>query len=335
MTEKPKKGFTVLGAGSWGTTLANLLDEKGCKVRLWARSAELSKTINEKRENGTYLPGVRLSENIEATSSLEEALGGSSLVVCAVPSHGIRKVFEEAKKHLTEACLIVSASKGIEEGTRLPASGILIDVLGNKTDIVVLSGPTFAREVSAGLPACVCAASRSDEASGLVQNVFSTAAFRVYTNSDVTGVELGGALKNTIALASGISDGLGLGYNARAALITRGLAEISRLGVKLGARAETFSGLSGLGDLVLTCTGELSRNRTVGLAIGKGQALEDIVGSMKMVAEGVRTTKGVRELSKHHGVEMPITGEVYRVLYEKRSPKEAVMELMMRELKGE
>jgi glycerol-3-phosphate dehydrogenase (NAD(P)+) len=333
--ERLTQGFTVLGAGSWGTTLANLLAKKGYRVTLWARSEELKRHIDESGENTPYLPGITLSKNISTTNSLEDALKKSVVVVCAVPSHGIRKIFDKAAPYIPEGAHIVSVSKGLEEGTRLTPSGILKEVVNGKRDIVVLSGPTFAKEVSIGLPACICAASPSDEASTLVQKVFSTPYFRVYTNPDVIGVELGGALKNVVALASGISDGLGLGYNARAALITRGLVEISRLGVKMGAREETFSGLSGLGDLVLTCTGELSRNRSVGLAIGRGQAIEDILKAMRMVAEGVKTSRAVRELSGLHGVEMPITEEVTKVLYEDRSPKEAVMGLMTRELKGE
>jgi glycerol-3-phosphate dehydrogenase (NAD(P)+) len=246
--ERPIQGFTVLGAGSWGTTLANLLAKKGYQVILWARSEEIKRLIKERRENTPYLPGIKLSENINSTCSLEQALKNSVVIVCAIPSHGIRKVFEQALPYIPDGATIVSAAKGIEEGTHLTSSGILKDLLGGETDIVVLSGPTFAKEVSIELPACVCAASGSEEAGTLIQRVFSTSTFRVYTNIDVIGVELGGALKNVIAIASGISDGLGLGHNARAALITRGLAEISRLGVKMGARAETFSGLSGLGD---------------------------------------------------------------------------------------
>jgi glycerol-3-phosphate dehydrogenase (NAD(P)+) len=231
--EMPIQGLTVLGAGSWGTTLASLLARKGYQVTLWARSEEIKSLINKGRENTPYLPGIKLSENINSTCSLEEALKKSVIVICAIPSHGIRKVFDQALPYIPDSATIVSASKGIEEGTLLTSSGILKELLGGKTEVVVLSGPTFAKEVSIGLPACVCAASGSEEAGTLVQRVFSTSTFRVYTNVDVIGVELGGALKNVIALASGISDGLGLGHNARAALITRGLAEISRLGVKM------------------------------------------------------------------------------------------------------
>jgi glycerol-3-phosphate dehydrogenase (NAD(P)+) len=332
---KLTEGITVLGAGSWGTTLANLLAGKGYGVRLWVRDDELRRIIEDTGENATYLPGVRLSGNLSTASSLEDALKDCSLVLSAVPSHGIRKVFEGAREFIPAQVPVVSSSKGVEEGTHLTPTGIIREVLPGSGPIVVISGPTFAKEVSMGLPACITAASSSAEAASLVQGVFSTPTFRVYTNPDVRGVEFGGAVKNVIALASGISDGLELGTNARAALITRGLVEMSRLGKKLGADHGTFSGLSGLGDLVLTCTGELSRNRSVGLAIGRGQSLDEILKGMKMVAEGVRTSRAVRELAAAEGVEMPITDEVTRVLFEKRAPREAVMELMTRELKGE
>ena len=329
--------LTVLGGGSWGTAIANLLADKGNEVILWMRSPELARAIKEKRENPVYLPGIKLSQRIQTTVSLRDALEGANFIVMAIPSHGIREVFDEAKRHISDDVLIVSTSKGIEEGSCLTPRGILKELLpGIAGDrIAVLSGPSFAREVACGLPTAVCAASESLEVACLVQKVFSTSYFRVYTNTDVTGVELGGALKNIIALASGISDGLGLGNNARAALITRGLAEIARLGVKMGADPRTFSGLSGLGDLVLTCTGRLSRNHTVGFRIGKGERLHDIIKDMKMVAEGVRTSKAALKLATIHNVDMPITGEIHKVLYEDKPPREAVLELMTRELKGE
>ncbi|MFQ5735631.1 MAG: NAD(P)H-dependent glycerol-3-phosphate dehydrogenase [Thermodesulfobacteriota bacterium] len=331
------KRMAVLGAGSWGTTLAQVLALQGHGVSLWARNAELAGAMASGRENAAYLPGVRLSGNLLPTSSLEEALDGARMVVSAIPSHGLRAVFAEAAPLVAPGAVVVSATKGIEEGTLLLASGVLKEELAHRpgVELVVLSGPSFAREVSRGLPTAVCAGSASEDAAVAVQRAFSTDYFRVYTNTDVTGVELGGALKNVIAIASGISDGLGLGNNARAALITRGLAEISRLGVSMGARTATFSGLSGLGDLVLTCTGALSRNYTVGLEVGKGRSVEDVTGSMRMVAEGVRTSRAACELARKEGVEMPITGEICNVLYGGRAPKEAVLELMTRELKGE
>ncbi len=329
--------FAVIGAGSWGTTLADLLARKGYGVRLWTRNPELSRLIEEGRENKPYLPGVRLPENLTATSSLADAVEGASMIVCAVPSHGIREVFKDIRSRISGEALVVSASKGIEQGTHLTCCGILEEVFpeGVHGNIAVLSGPTFAKEVSRGLPAAACAASRSGEVALRVQRIFSTPYFRVYTNPDRIGVELGGALKNVMALAAGASDGLGLGNNARAALITRGLAEMSRLGTKMGADPRTFYGLSGLGDLVLTCTGELSRNRRVGVEIGRGRSLGEILSEMRMVAEGVKTSLAVRELAAMHGIEVPITEEVCRVLYEGKSPERAVMELMTRELKGE
>lgn len=327
---------TVLGAGSWGTALAGLLGEKGFEVSLWVRGEDLSRSIAEKNENTVYLPGVRLSENIKPSSDLKQAIKGSKIIVSAIPSHGLRGVLEAGKAYLEKGAVIVSATKGIEDKTYLTASGIIKDVLGSfPFDTVILSGPSFAKEVSIKLPAAVCAASESAKAASLVQQAFSTPQFRVYTNPDVAGVELGGALKNVIAIASGISDGLGLGNNARAALITRGLAEITRLGISMGANPLTFSGLSGLGDLVLTCTGPLSRNYTVGVEIGRGKTTAEATGSMKMIAEGVRTSKAASELSRLKCVEMPITEAVNNIIYKGKPPKEAVMDLMLRELKGE
>ncbi|MBI5809963.1 MAG: NAD(P)-dependent glycerol-3-phosphate dehydrogenase [Deltaproteobacteria bacterium] len=328
---------TVLGAGSWGTTIAELLAGKGYGVHLWARSPEVSSSILEGRENRVYLPGVRLSEKITPSTGLETALDGSSLVISAVPSHGVRKVFTEAARFMPEGAIVVSATKGIEEDTLLSPSGIIKDALRGVSykGIVVLSGPSFAKEVSRKLPAAVTAASSSDEAAQAAQEVFSTDYFRVYTNNDVVGVELGGALKNVIAVASGISDGLKLGFNARAALITRGLAEITRLGAAMGANPSTFSGLSGLGDLVLTCTGPLSRNYSLGAAMGQGRTLADITSSMRMVAEGVKTSSAARSLALLHKTDMPITEAVFNVLHEGKQPKDAVYNLMNRGLKGE
>ena len=328
---------TVVGGGSWGTALADLIAKKGCPVKLWVREEELCADINSKKENTLFLPGLKLSKNLTATVVLEEALKGASVILSVVPSHFIGSVFKGAAEFIDPRATVASASKGIEEATGRTASILLKDVLPEalRERVTVISGPTFAKEVVQGKPACVVAASASGEAASLVQKIFSTPAFRVYTNTDVIGVELGGALKNVIALAAGASDGLGLGYNARAALITRGLVEMTRLGVAMGAKAETFAGLSGMGDLVLTCTGDLSRNRTVGMAIGGGKTLEEVLSDMKMVAEGVKTSLAVRELGRKHGVDMPIVEVVCKVLYEGESPKEAVMELMDRELGSE
>lgn len=330
--------IAILGAGSWGTALANHLAKKGYGVTLWMRESEIAESIEKERLNKLFLPGITLSENITPTCDLAHALSEVSLIVSSIPTQYIRSLFCSgdgggAAKLMSAGTTVVITSKGIEEGTALTGSGILKEAGIER--LTVLSGPSFAREVATGLPCAVVAASADPEAAKETQEAFSTSAFRVYTKDDVIGAELGGALKNVVALAAGISDGLGLGYNARAALITRGLAEIARLGVKMGARSETFSGLSGLGDLVLTCTGDLSRNRTVGQRIGSGETLDDIVSSMNMVAEGVRTAKGALLLSETYGVEMPIAEEVNKVLYQGKGPKEAVMDLMTRELKKE
>lgn len=335
--------IAVIGAGAWGTTLARLLALKGIEVMLWAREADVCDSIASRRENAAYLPGVKLPENLSCTSSLEEALGGTGgnggagMVVSVVPSHGLRAVFTEAAPFVADGTVLVSATKGIEQSTLLMASGVLKETLSGVAGmkVVVLSGPSFAKEVSQGLPTALCAGSSSASAASAVQRAFSTPYLRVYTNTDVVGVEIGGALKNVMAIASGISDGLELGNNARAALITRGLAEISRLGVRMGAQEQTFYGLSGLGDLVLTCTGPLSRNYTVGLEVGRGRAADEVTGSMRMVAEGVRTSMAARELGRRTGVRMPITDEICNVLDGSKAPKEAVLELMTRELKPE
>lgn len=328
---------TVLGAGSWGTTLAGLLADKGLDVTLWAREDEVCSSINSQHENTVFLPGVALPESLKASGSLKEALFGASLVVSVVPTQYLRAVLEEAREFVSPEVLVVSATKGIEISSLRTPSGIISEVLGpgGFGELAVLSGPSFAKEVAKKLPAAVTVASVSAEAAGKTQEIFSTSYFRVYTNTDVIGVEIGGALKNVVAIASGISDGLALGLNARAALITRGLAEITRLGVSLGSNPETFYGLSGLGDLVLTCTGALSRNYTVGVEIGKGEGLDEITGKMRMVAEGVKTAEAARELGHKNGVDMPITEAVCDIIHGKKSPKEAVGELMTRKLKGE
>ena len=329
--------ISVIGAGAWGTSLASLLAEKGLDVSLWAFEEDVVRGIRGERENRVFLPGITLPRGLKATNSIEEALKGAGIVVCAVPSHFIRGVFGKAKALFSDGPVIVSAAKGIEEETLLTPSGILEDTLKGSIHgpLAVLSGPSFAKEVSLKLPAAVVAASKDEKAASIVQKTFSTPYFRVYTSADVIGVELGGALKNIIAIASGISDGLKLGNNARAALITRGLAEITRLGARLGANALTFSGLSGLGDLVLTCTGPLSRNYTVGVQLGEGKGIKEITGKMKMVAEGVKTSRAAVMLSRKNGVEMPITEAVHNIIYDGKPPKEAVYELMTRDLKGE
>lgn len=327
----------VIGAGSWGTTLANLLAGKGFPVALWVYEAELVSSMAAHQENGLYLPGIPLSRNIIPTASLEEAAGNKDLLFLVTPSHAVRQTVQKIAAHLPARTMLVSASKGIENRTLLTMSAVIRDELGLRDGqrLAVLSGPTFALEVSRKIPSAVTLASENQPLAREIQQILSTPFFRVYTNADVTGVELGGALKNVIAIAAGISDGLGFGFNTRAALITRGLAEISRLALNMGADRLTLSGLSGLGDLVLTCTGELSRNRTVGIRLGRGESLQEITRSMRTVAEGIRTAEAAHDLGVKTGVSMPITDQVHSILRGIKNPKDAVMELMTRDLKDE
>ncbi len=327
----------MIGAGSWGTTLANLLAEKSQRVTLWVYEEDLFRTLSQTRENAVFLPGVLLPPNIQPTLSLEEACRGKEVVVNALPSHAVRGIFRQACGHLRQDVLVVSATKGMEEGTHHTPSRVLREILGSGSEaqVACLSGPSFAREVSRKMPTAVALAATTPEAAKRAQDLFTRSYFRVYTNPDLTGVELGGAIKNVMAIAAGTSDGLGFGHNSRAALITRSLAEMTRLGLRVGGEAETFSGLAGLGDLVLTCTGDLSRNRQVGIELGKGKKLPEILKEMRMVAEGVKTAKEVWELSREREVEMPITEQVYRILYEGKNPEEAVRELMSRDPRSE
>jgi len=327
----------VIGAGSWGTTIADMLALKGFDVTLWVYEADLCERIKETGINDLYLPGTRLSKNLKPTSSIEDTVTGMEIIVSAAPAQVVRRVVSQAVPSIPDDAVIVSLSKGIEEGTLMLMSDLLKDVLPEALHkrLCFLSGPSFAKEVAEKMPTAVVIASENKDAARKAQTAFSTPYFRVYTHDDVVGVELGGAVKNVIAIATGIADGLGFGYNTRAALITRGLAEISRLGVKMGAAPLTFSGLAGMGDLVLTCTGELSRNRTVGYKIGKGATLDEATGAMKMVAEGVASSRAVYHLSKKMGVEMPIVEHVYKILYENLSAKDAVINLMSRDPKRE
>lgn len=327
----------VIGAGSWGTTLANLLAKKGFKVTLWACEEELVQHIATKRENTLYLSGITLSQNIVPTTSLQEACRNKDILISATPSHVARQVMEKLCSFLSSQVKVVSATKGIENKTLLTMSGVLREALSLKDGerLAVLSGPSFALEVSREMPTAVTIASENRALADQLQHIFFTPYFRTYTSPDVVGVELGGALKNVIAIATGISDGLGLGYNTRAALITRGLAEISRLSLKMGANQKTLSGLTGMGDLILTCTGELSRNRAVGIKLGEGIELSHILKDMRTVAEGIETTRSSFDLSRKMNVEMPITEQVYYILYQNKSPKDAVDELMRRDLKME
>jgi len=327
----------VIGAGSWGTALADLLAKKGHAVTLWVHNAERVEEMRRTRINRVYLPELTFSPAIEITSSLEQAVAGRECVLFVTPIQAMRQVMGEASPHIPPGASIVNASKGIEINSMLTISGLCREILpsGLADNYCVLSGPSFAREVAREMPTAIVAAAAEPAVARLVQENFSTDHFRVYTNRDVIGVELGGAVKNIISIAAGICDGLGMGHNARAALITRGLAEMARLGKARGGRAETFAGLAGMGDLVLTCTGDLSRNRSVGMKLGEGMKLKEILGGMQMVAEGVKTTEAVFQLASSIGVEMPITRKVYEILYEEKAPRQAVSELMTRLLKGE
>jgi glycerol-3-phosphate dehydrogenase (NAD(P)+) len=332
-----KMKIGVVGAGSWGTALANLLALKGFKIDLWVFEKEIKDQIESFGENREFLPGVSLSDRIFPSNDMKDVVMGKDLVVVVVPSHVMRETANHIREHILKETIIVSASKGIENKTHLTMSGVLREIL-YETDadaFAVLSGPSFAREVVKQVPTVVAVASKNLKVAGFVQHVFATPYFRVYTNNDMVGVEMGGAVKNVIAIAAGIIEGLGLGLNTRAALITRGLTEIRRLGLKLGANPRTFAGIAGIGDLVLTCTGNVSRNHTVGKKIGEGMKLDDILSEMRMVAEGVKTAKSVYNLSKKLGVEMPISHEVYHILYDDISPQEAVHRLMTRDLKQE
>ena len=327
----------VLGGGSWGTALAALLAKKGHQVRLWAREPEVVAEIQEFRENRTFLPGFLLPDNLQASSDLPGTVAGREILLSVVPSQFVSSVFQGLAPELEPGVQVVSASKGIEVATGRRMDEVLSAALTPEQAhlLTFLSGPSFAAEVSEKTPTAVVVASRSRKAALKAQELFQTEDFRVYTNSDVLGVELGGALKNVIALAAGVVAGMGFGHNTLAALMTRGLAEITRLGVAMGADPATFYGLAGMGDLVLTCTGSLSRNRTVGYRIGQGETPEEILESMNSVAEGVRTVQAVRELAKEFGVEMPISEEVHALLWEGRDAKEAVRNLMLRGPKPE
>jgi glycerol-3-phosphate dehydrogenase (NAD(P)+) len=327
----------VIGAGAWGTALAHLMATKGNDVVIWAYEPEVVLEINQQHENLTYLPGISLPVKLRASSSLAETLPGSQLVISVVPSHVVRTVLAEAAEYLPASVPIVSASKGIENETLMTVSEVLEDVLPPAflPMLAFLSGPSFAREVGLCQPTAVSVAARFEKVAEQVQQMMFGPYFRVYTSLDVPGVELGGALKNVIAIAAGAASGLGLGHNTTAALMTRGLAEITRLAVKKGANPLTLAGLSGMGDLVLTCTGGLSRNRSVGEKLGQGMGMEEIVRSMRQVAEGVKTTRSTHNLAKREDIEMPICEVVYRMLYENLPAKDAVSGLMNRSQKKE
>jgi glycerol-3-phosphate dehydrogenase (NAD(P)+) len=326
----PTQPVAVIGGGSWGTSLAWLLADNGHRVRLWLYEPELVDAIRTTRENPRYLPGTPLPPLIEPTSSLKEAVDGCGFALFVVPSHVARRVFAQLQPHLAPTVPVVIATKGIENETLMLMSEVLLDVDRHRRrdSLAILSGPSFAKEVCQRLPTAVTLAAAPALAKQL-QPFFTTPYFKTFTSTDRTGVQLGGAVKNVIALAAGGADGLGFGYNTRAALIARGLAETIRLGLSMGAEAKTFYGLSGIGDLILTCTGELSRNRAVGFQIGRGQPLDTILSGMQMVAEGVSTTRAAYELARRQRVEMPIVNEIYAVLFKGKPPRQAVEDLMM------
>lgn len=333
------KKTAVIGAGSWGTALAIALtrSRQPHRIALWVFEADICELLRTKRVNDVFLPGFEMPREVEVTNDLGEALAGADIVLGVMPSGHARKLYEKMLPHLGPQMVFVSATKGLEPDSLERVTEILKKTVGVKfaPRVAALSGPSFAREVARGDPTAVVIASPDAELAQLVQDEFSGPTFRLYTNDDVAGVELGGAVKNVIAIAAGVCEGLGFGYNTTAALITRGLAEMTRLALALGGRRETLAGLAGMGDLVLTCTGGLSRNRTVGVELGKGRKLQDIIGSMRMVAEGVSTTAATMQLARRMKVEMPITEQMYAVLYEGRAPREAIRDLMERRLKQE
>lgn len=334
--------IAVIGAGSWGTALTKPIGDLGQSVSLWAHRKEHFEELKATRQNRTYLPGFTIPDTVTPVADLRDAVAGHSIILMVVPSHVFREVFTGLEPYLQNEAYVVSASKGIENDSLLTMTQVMEEVLASSAaagmrniKTGVLSGPSFAKEVAAGLPTAVTVASQDMEAAIHIQRALSTPLFRVYAATDVIGLELGGALKNIIAIGAGICDGLGYGTNTRAALITRGLAEISRLGISMGADPLTFSGLGGLGDLVLTCTGDLSRNRMVGLKLGQGKKLNEILAEMNMVAEGVKTTRSAWNLARKVGVEMPILDQVYQVLYQDKPCKDAVWDLLARSLKEE
>jgi glycerol-3-phosphate dehydrogenase (NAD(P)+) len=329
--------LAVIGAGAWGTTLAGVLAERYSKVYLWVFEADLAAEIARRRENAVYLPGVRLPEAVFPTASLEAALSGQPMAIFVVPSHAFRGILEAARAFLDPEALAVSATKGIEVDTLSTMSQVMREVLPSHhhRGLAVLSGPSFAREVASRRPTAIVVAAADPGVAQAVQHAVSGDSLRVYAGTDPLGVELGGAVKNVIAIAAGVVDGLALGLNARAALITRGLAEMTRLGVIMGAEVRTFAGLAGMGDLILTCTGDLSRNRRVGLDLARGVKLTDILSASRAIAEGINTCRSTVGLAERHGVEMPICRAVHRVLFEGQDPRDAAVQLMTRDLRFE
>lgn len=331
------KDLAIIGAGSWGTALAIVLAPRFDRVRLWVYEADLAARMAATRENDLYLPGFTLPELVQVTSSLEVALEGAGMVLSVVPSHLVRGLYQQMLPFLDDSMVFASATKGLENGTLLRMSEVIREVLQPRLSprIAVISGPTFAREVAQLEPTALVVASEDAGLGEEIQAAFSGPTFRLYANQDPIGVEVGGAIKNVVALGAGVLHGLGLGHNPMAALITRGLAEMTRLAVAMGGKPLTLAGLAGLGDLVLTCHGELSRNRMVGIELARGRSLDEIVGSMRMVAEGIKTTTAAVDLASRYGVEMPISRQMFEMLHSRVSPREAIRQLMERSLKGE
>jgi glycerol-3-phosphate dehydrogenase (NAD(P)+) len=331
------KNLAIIGAGSWGTALAIVLAPRFARIRLWVYETDLAARMYVSRENDVYLPGFQLASHVEVTSDLTAALEGADLVLSVMPSHLVRPLYKQMVPYLDESMLFVSATKGLENGTLLRASEVIGELLRPKMRprMAVISGPTFAKEVARFEPTALVVASSEREVADRVQAAFSGPTFRLYTSQDTIGVEIGGSIKNVVAIGAGVLHGMGLGHNPMAALITRGLAEMTRLAVAMGGQPLTLAGLAGLGDLVLTCNGDLSRNRTVGVELAHGRKLEEIVSSMKMVAEGIKTTNAAVDLAKRYSVEMPISEQMFQVLNFGVSPREAIQRLMERSLKGE
>jgi len=320
--------IAIIGAGSWGTALAVHLSNKLKEISLWIYENDLYEIIRTERENKWFLPGYKIPKNIKPENSLELAVKNKSMILMAVPTPNLRKIVATLKDYIKPDTLIINASKGIEIDSLEPCHKIIHNTLSIPIKIATISGPTFAKEIANQVPSAILAASESQETTTLIQEIFTSKNLKVFTSEDIIGVEIGGALKNVIAIATGISDGLGLGFNTRAALITRGLVEIARIGTMLGAKPETFNGLSGLGDLVLTCTGDLSRNRQLGIKLGKGESLEIITKEMKTVAEGISTVQSAQKLIQKLNIQASIMEETYKVLHKNKSPKEALGDLM-------
>lgn len=331
------KSLSIIGAGSWGTALAIALGPRFQRVRLWVYETDLAERMIVSRENDVFLPGYRLANHVEVLSNLPSAVEGADVVLSVMPSHLVRRIYGQMLPHLREQMLFVSATKGLENGSLLRTSEVIREVLSAKMlpRIAVISGPTFAKEVARFEPTALVVASADGGVADRVQAAFSGPTFRLYSSQDTVGVEIGGSIKNVVAIGAGVLHGMGLGHNPMAALITRGLAEITRLAVAMGGQPSTLAGLAGLGDLVLTCNGELSRNRTVGVELAHGRKLDEIVASMKMVAEGIKTTNAAVDLAKRYSVEMPISEQMFQVLNFGISPREAIQRLMDRSLKGE